>query len=231
VQFDGLPARLADVPMVTLCALAGKPFGEPWFVATLPTRELLFLPRLVTDRGVDGDRDLADLARTSHVAAVTQITPPLTGADHLWQPRAADVSDPSRHGRGVLEVEFDTAVRALSGNTPDRGRHRRVDADCRALLARTVAYDICRERPAVPYAPDTLAERAAKAEAKARQRDVRETRARLAGHGVLPWAAWPDGRLPRTPFAGTAAFHTAVARWRLQAGRTRRDIWIVASAA
>lgn len=201
----GLPGGLIRTRGVLAWeGVADYPNGRTWFgvgvlpITTVASGGLVGFPRLVT--GVDvQDRPLA------HEVEAVLCPRPITGPQDLYLGRASDIGGPSH--RASVNVPIEAVMSKLDGKR-DRGRVAMVQHDLEGWVREAVRYDIATERPTSrDVTPDQ--------ERMLRHR-VRDLRRRLADGGVIPWACWPRGVLPRGAWWTRPQFAEGLAEWNRQ---------------
>ena len=253
------PALALVGDFVSLAQLRGKPRGATWFRAAdtqVGERRLpILFPRLCGgDEPDDAFAELVDrlLVSGDERGATLLVPRRVTTPADLWQPRIADVKDPSRIGSpSTLAVpmhvlighgEGDERTGGLFDGKRDRGRNTTFDNDPYGWVGRVVAYDVLGHRGDASPAPDLrqVSDTAAsaannrihgaeQANAKHGQRGRHQARIRLSAERVLPWACWPNQALPHD-WVGSPELQHALQEWRDQASGVARRAGIVEAA-
>lgn len=173
----------------------GRWAGSTWFcVDTANDHDRLVLPRLIGKPapGEEFCELLVELVASGADPEAVLLGPPITGPEQLRTLRVAELKERKerlRHAGPPVEVPFATVLRVIDGQRDHGGVP---DVDTRilhwvGLWARHVmAGDTIEAIASAEPIDDSHA-----------RRNLSEVRRRLASHGVLPFALWPDGKLPR----------------------------------
>ena len=181
--------------------------GASWFRVGGSRTDLLVLPRLIGKEppGEDFGNLLVKLIASGADPAPILLDAPVIGPEQLRRWRVVDLKQRLAQGGPPLEVPIDTFVRVMNRGRDHGGVH---DVDARighwvGLWARHV------------MAGDTI-EALASAEPihdSDARKNLREVRRRLNAHGVLPFALWPGGKLPRK-WRESGVMDDGLDRWR-----------------
>ncbi|HUR86323.1 MAG TPA: hypothetical protein VMY78_13360 [Solirubrobacteraceae bacterium] len=188
----------------------GQWAGARWFCVGGSANDRLVLPRLIETElpGEEFCRLLVELiARGADVEAIL-LDAPITGPEQLRAERVADLKQRLDHAGPPFEVPIETFLRVVDGRR-DHGGVPDVDtriAHWVGLQARHVLVGDSIEALAAGEPID---------ESHARK-NLAEARRRVAAHGVLPFALWAGGRLPRG-WRDSPVMTAGLDRWREEA--------------
>jgi hypothetical protein len=189
--------------------------GRTWFCVGHTATAAVVLPRLaiVAEPDEEFGRLAAHLLFTGTDPTGVLLPRPVLSPADLRRPRIADLRHDLMTSGRALEVSVELVQKMLEGER-DRGPAGEVDGNPAEWVALAVKHTL----DGVPFKAIQDAEEAWSRDESHTRRHLNDAKRRLADCGVLPWAAWPAGKVPRKGWDQAPEFRGALEDWHRQAG-------------